>query len=41
MLTKSKHEAQFEKLQAELDLMELELEELEQKKSFCELQYTS
>jgi hypothetical protein len=36
-----KHKAQYKKLIMELDLQELELKDLEQRKTFCELQYSS
>jgi hypothetical protein len=34
-----KHEAQYKKLGVELELKEIELKDLEQKKAFCELQF--
>ncbi len=39
--TSIKHKAQYKKLIVELDLQEIELKDLEQRKTFCELQYYS
>jgi hypothetical protein len=36
-----KQEAQYKKLRAELDLKEIILMDLKQRKSFCEIQYSS
>jgi hypothetical protein len=35
-----KHEVQYKKLESELDVKEVELKELEQKKMFYEMQYS-
>ncbi len=40
-LTSIKHKAQYKKLIVELDLQKIELKDLEQRKTFCELQYYS
>lgn len=36
-----KHKAQYKKIKVELNLKEIELKDLEQRKAFCGLQYSS